>query len=187
METALKPQRADARRNREKIVAGARAVFAEHGLDAQMDEIARRAEVGVGTLYRHFPTKEALVAGLVEARMARMAAEGREIVAEPGEPYADFAAFIRRCAAQHVEDRGLSEVTSTQPPETFRRAAEDSGLVAVGSTLLERAREAGAIRADAAVEDIGIVMCGLGAVLKSWGPPAGERYVELLLDGMRPR
>ena len=185
METALKPLRADARRNREKIVVAARAAFAEHGLDAQMDEIARRSEVGVGTLYRHFPTKDALVAALVEARMATMAAGGREILDAPGAPFDDFATFIRRCAAVHVDDRGLAEVISTQPPETFRRAAEETGLATVGGELLARAVADGSARADAQVGDIGIVMCGLGAVLKSWGPEAGERYVTLLLDGLR--
>ena len=185
METALKPLRADARRNREKIVAAARAAFAEHGLEAQMDEIARRSEVGVGTLYRHFPTKDALVAALVETRMATMAAAGRAILEHPGAPFEDFTAFIRRCAEVHGDDRGLSEVISTQPPETFRRAADETGLAAVGAELLGRAVADGSARADAEVGDIGIVMCGLGAVLKSWGPDAGERYVALMLAGLR--
>src|SRR5688572_33033457 len=102
MDTATKPLRADARRNRERIVAAARAAFAEYGLDAQMDEIARRAELGVGTLYRHFPTKDALVAALVEARMSRMAELGREVLAGDGDPAADFERFIRSCAGQHI-------------------------------------------------------------------------------------
>jgi AcrR family transcriptional regulator len=180
-----KPLRADARRNRERIVAAARVAFAEYGLDAQMDEIARRAELGVGTLYRHFPTKEALVAALVEARMSRMAELGREVLAGDGDPAADFERFIRSCAGQHIEDRALSQVISTQPTETFRQAAQDSGLLEVGAAVLERAQRAGAVRDDASVDDIGITMCGLGAVLESWGPPACERYVELLLAGLR--
>ena len=185
MVTALKPQRADARRNREKIVACARDAFAEYGLDAQMDEIARRAGVGVGTLYRHFPTKDALVAAMVEAKMARLAEIGRAVLADPGDPWEDFAAFIERCAAQHEEDRALAEVISTQPPETFRQAAEDAGLTEAGAQLMERVKAVGAMRDDAVVEDIGITMCGHGAVLRSWGPDAAKRYVTLLLAGLR--
>src|SRR5687767_3365574 len=77
-----KPLRADARRNREKVMAAARGAFAEHGSEAQMDEIARRAEVGVGTVYRHFPTKEALCGALIEDTFARLADEARAALDE---------------------------------------------------------------------------------------------------------
>jgi AcrR family transcriptional regulator len=186
MPTIPKPLRADARRNREKIVVAAQAAFAQDGLETQMDAVARRAEVGVGTLYRHFPTKDALLAAIVEVRMARMAAIGREIAAAPsGDAFADFASYVRRCAEHHVEDRALSQVTATQPPGTFRQAAESTGLIGAVDLLLSRAKAAGAVRADARTEDVGLVMCGLSAVLQSWGPQFGPRYVELVLDGLR--
>src|SRR5688572_26849387 len=164
MDTATKPLRADARRNREKIVGAARAAFAEYGLDAQMDEIARRADVGVGTLYRHFPTKDALVRAIVVAHMEGMAERGREIVAEGREdPWDAFAGFMRLCGEKHLDDRGLAEVMSTQPAQTFQQAAYDSGLVAAMEQLLERAQEAGKARADARVTDVPLVMCSIGA------------------------
>jgi AcrR family transcriptional regulator len=177
-----KPLRADARRNRERIVEAARAAFAEHGLDAQMDDIARRADVGVGTLYRHFPTKDALVRAIVQARMEAMADEGRRLAEEGGDAWEAFAAFIRHCG---LFDHALTPVVSTQPPETFRDAAQESGLIEVGRLLLGRAQEAGAVRPDTRVEDIPLTMCGLGAVLRNWDEDAGRRYLELVLGGFR--
>ena len=77
-DAAARPLRADARRNREKVIAAARAAFAEQGREAQMDDVARRAEVGVGTVYRHFPTKEALLEALIEDTFAQIAERTRE-------------------------------------------------------------------------------------------------------------
>ena len=79
-ELADKPLRADARRNREKVLAAARAVFADQGVDAQMDDVARRADVGVGTVYRHFPTKDALLTALTDELFAVVAAHARELL-----------------------------------------------------------------------------------------------------------
>ena len=184
MDTATKPLRADARRNREKIVAAARAAFAENGLDAQMDEIARRADVGVGTLYRHFPTKDALVRAIVVSHMEGMAQRGRNVVDKDDEdPWEAFAGFMRLCGERHLQDRGLSEVMSTQPAQTFQQAAVDSGLVDAMDQLLRRAQAAGRVRADARVEDVPLVMCSIGAVLRSSGEPGARRFMELVLDG----
>jgi AcrR family transcriptional regulator len=182
---SVRPLRADARRNREKIVEAARAAFGEYGLETQMDDIARRAGVGVGTLYRHFPTKDALVRAIVEAHMAAMAEHGREILARDGEPWEQFAGFLRKCAEKNLSDRALAQVLSTQPATTFRDVAADVQLVAVGEQLLQRAQAAGGARADATVDDIPIVMCGLAGVLESWGEDAGRRYLQLMLDGLR--
>jgi AcrR family transcriptional regulator len=184
MDIATKPLRADARRNREKIVVAARAAFAEYGLDTQMDEIARRADVGVGTLYRHFPTKDALVRGLVVAHMEEMAARGQAIAdEEQQDPWDAFAGFLRLCGEKHLNDRGLGEVMSTQPAQTFQQAAYDSGLVAAMEQLLQRAQAAGTARADARVTDVPLVMCSIAAVQRSWGEPGARRFMELILDG----
>ena len=184
MSTAAKPLRADARRNRERIVAAARTAFAEYGLDAQMDEIARRADVGVGTLYRHFPTKDALVRALVVAHMEGMAERGREIVAaDDPDPWAAFAGFMRLCGDKHLADRGLAQVMSTQPARTFEQAARESGLVDAMDQLLRRAQASGRARPDVRVDDVPLVMCAIGAVLESWGEPGARRFMELVLDG----
>jgi AcrR family transcriptional regulator len=184
MDTATKPLRADARRNREKIVAAARSAFAEYGLDAQMDEIARRADVGVGTLYRHFPTKDALVRAIVVSHMEGMAERGRSVLADTdADPWDAFAGFMRLCGDKHLADRGLAQVMSTQPARTFEQAAHESGLVDTFDQLLQRAQAAGRARRDARVEDVPLVMCAIGAVLESWGEPGARRFMEIILDG----
>jgi AcrR family transcriptional regulator len=184
--TVPKPLRADARRNREKIVAAARAAFAEYGLDAQMDEIARRADVGVGTLYRHFPTKDAMVRAIVLTHMEGMAERGREVLAAPdADAWEAFAGFMRLCGEKHLADRGLAQVMSTQPARTFEQAARDSGLVDTMEAILQRAQRAGQARSDARVEDVPLAMCAIGSVLQTWGEPGARRFMELVLDGLR--
>jgi AcrR family transcriptional regulator len=183
-----RPLRADARRNREKIVAAARETFSAQGLDAQMDDVARAAGVGVGTLYRHFPTKDALVAAMVVDKMALMAGLAPGYL-EPADrdPWEAFTAFVDACAEQHIADRALTQVTSTQPAATFLQAAHDTGLLENIGKLLARAQDAGIARQDLEATDVGIMMCGLGAVLESFGVGGGRRHLALMLAGMRNR
>ena len=133
--------RADARRNREAIVCAARELFAEKGMDAQMDEIARRAKVGVGTVYRHFPAKEDLLDGLITRRFERLAERAAEAVdtASQGEPWEAFRGFIEWSAGLQAGDRALSEAMATRS-ERMHDAAVASGLI----TQLERLLELGA-------------------------------------------
>src|SRR5690242_8135354 len=107
--TGERPLRADARRNREAIVKAARAVFAQYGREAQMDDVARRAKVGVGTVYRHFPTKEALLEALAQDRFAQIAGFAQDAL-EVADPWEAFAGFLRRCAEVNASDRALSQV-----------------------------------------------------------------------------
>lgn len=182
-----RPLRADAVRNREKIVAAAREVLAEYGLTAQMDDIARRAGVGVGTLYRHFPTKDALVRALVLDRFTMFAGFGREALAREGDdPWAVFSDWMWRCAEHHHADRALSELLSSFPAEIPRQAARETGLADVTAEMVRRARNAGVVRADATPQDVPLLMCGLGAVLHShWGEDAWRRYFTIGLDGLK--
>jgi AcrR family transcriptional regulator len=183
-----RPLRADARRNREKIVTAARETFCAKGLDAQMDDVARAAGVGVGTLYRHFPTKDALVAAMVADRMAVMAdLAPAYLEASDRDPWEAFVAFTHACAEQHLLDRTLTQVTSTQPASTFLRAAQETGLMENIGRLLQRAQDAGIARADLEPTDVGLMMCGLSAVLQSFGEEGGRRHLGLMLAGMRNR
>lgn len=177
-----KPLRADARRNREKIVAAARDAFTALGTNAQMDDIAMRAQVGVGTLYRNFPTKDALVAAIVLAQMEENAAIARELLERDGPAWDVFCEFVERAG---TKDQALAEVMSTQPAETFLNALGASGLAESAAEMMRRAQAEGTLRPDAGIEDIQIFMCGLGAVLRNFGPDRGRRYVEVMLDGMR--
>ena len=103
--------RADARRNRARIVEAARELFAEHGLDAQIDDIAEQAEVGVGTLYRHFPTKDDLVAALAAEHFAALAELARECIAME-DPWDAFETYMRGSAEIHSADLALSEASA---------------------------------------------------------------------------
>jgi AcrR family transcriptional regulator len=179
--------RADARRNREAVLAAARERFGECGLECQMEDIARTAGVGVGTVYRHFPTKDDLIAALVADRFKRLAEHAREALAEE-DPWEAFCELMRHAAAIQILDRGLSEFISSEP-QLGQREAVRSGLVDATAELIAKAQQAGGMRKDAVVEDVPTLICGLGAVTAG---AAGnmpelnwERYVEIMLDGLR--
>jgi AcrR family transcriptional regulator len=144
--------RADARRNRERVLAAARGLFAQRGKDAQMEDIARAADVGVGTVYRHFPTKDDLVAALADERFARLEEKATQCL-EVDDPWEAFRQFMRYSAEVQAEDRALSEVMAERP-EMMRGAAAESGLWEPMSTLVARAQEAGVMRADVVPEDV---------------------------------
>lgn len=186
--TTCRPQRADARRNREKILDAAMRAFSETGLDTQMDDLARRAGVGVGTLYRHFPTKEELVRALIVHHMSALAEVARRrLEAANDDPWEAFAGFLLESAERHERERLLSQVLATQPSSWFRHAAVvETRLAERAAELLRRAQAAGAARPDASGDDIPMIMCGLSAVLEAdWGPDAWRRYMQLMLEGLR--
>ena len=119
-------QRADARRNRKRILAAAREQFAEHGLDVHVEQIARAAGVGVGTVYRHFPAKEDLLQALADERFACFAENAREALDDP-DPWNGFCEFMRESGRVTAEDRALSEAMD-QLPDLCAAAAEKVGL-----------------------------------------------------------
>lgn len=183
--TERTPQRADARRNRQRVLDAARSLFAERGLDVPMDEIAAAAGVGVGTVYRHFPNKGDLLEALVEYRFSALAETARKSL-EIEDPWEAFADFMRRSAQLMVEDRGVSEAMD-QRPLMCDAAASRAELVELSEKLLKRAQEAGTVRPDVVQADIPNLLCGLGratgaraGALDSW-----ERYVEIMLAGLR--
>jgi AcrR family transcriptional regulator len=184
--TPPKRLRADAARNREKVLAAARAAFAERGSEAQVEDIARRAGVGVGTVYRHFPTKQELAQALVEERFARIVAYAGALLDEP-DPWRAIERSFEFCATTQEQDRSVAEVLATVagheatgPPEHMR-----DELRAINERMLARARAAGAIRPDLTADDMPPLYCGLASVVRAgvdW-----RRYLQLLLDGLRPR
>jgi AcrR family transcriptional regulator len=178
-----RPLRADARRNRAAIVRAARAVFARHGRDAQMDDVARRAKVGVGTLYRHFPTKEALLAALAEDRFRQLAGIATETL-EIADPWEALATFMHRGTELHANDRALGELLVGEPGMMRDAAMATEGLQPAIEQLVTRAQAAGAVRADARWEDIPMAFCALCHVE---GPPRAswQRLLALVLDGLR--
>jgi AcrR family transcriptional regulator len=174
--------RADARRNREKVISAARAVMARKGLDAQMEEIARRAGVGVGTVYRHFPTKDDLVEALAGARFERLAELAHEAL-EKDEPWGAFCDFMRSAAKIQTEDLALSEVLTSRP-ETMQRAADAVGILDLTAEIMGRAQESGALRTDAEPTDVPMMMCALAGTCRN--PKMDpERYMAIVIDGLR--
>ena len=181
-----RPLRADARRNREKVLAAARAVFSEHGREAQMDDVARRAEVGVGTVYRHFPTKEALIEALMVDSFQAIAAQATAAL-EIEDPWEAFASVLWRGAEIMSADRALSEVFASIPGAMDDASATVEGLRQSMSTLMERAQSAGVLRDDAEVDDIPMLMCGIGSATKKEHRCSApwRRHLTIVLDGLR--
>src|SRR5215218_8761888 len=130
--------RADARRNREAVIAAAKRLFADQGLDAQMPDVAKAAKVGVGTVYRHFPTKDDLVAALVAERFERLAQKAREDL-EMADAWEGVCDFIRFAAQIQADDRGLCEVMGSRP-EVMEAAATAAGLPELCDRLVKRAQ-----------------------------------------------
>lgn len=156
--------------------------MARKGLDAQIEEIARAAGVGVGTVYRHFPTKDDLVEALAMARFERLAELAREALAVE-DPWDGFESFMRASAAIQTDDRAISEVLTSRP-ETMARAAESVDILGLVSELMGRGQAAGVIRADADPRDVPMLMCALaGSFCNPHTRP--ERYIGIVLDGLR--
>jgi len=168
------------------VIESARKQFAAHGLDAQIDEIARGAGVGVGTVYRHFPTKESLLEALAQTRFERLAEEGRRALgADDGwEGFVDFMTYSARTMA---EDRLLSEAME-QHGQMCGQAAESVGLMEITTALIDRAKAEGKLRADTEPWDVPGLICGIGrAVRTAPGAPAlsWQRHLEIILAGLR--
>jgi len=187
---SVRPLRSDARRNRERIIVAARASFAEFGPDAQMDDIARRAGVGVGTLYRHFATKDALVGELIRLRLAEFAERARRKLAEEPDPWEAFASLLREHAEIVSDDAAQQRMIWAATDEALAHAEPAIlELTAALETLIGRAKEAGVVRKDLDVDDVRTLMCGLGAVMAADRlgvmPYDWRRQLEFALAGMR--
>jgi len=184
-----RPLRADARRNHQRILESARGVFAEYGVDAQMDDVARSAGVGVGTVYRHFPTKEALMVELVRQKFRDFAAGAREALAGDGEPFAVFADVLRRNADELARDAGMQQVLSGAGEHIWAQAqTEVDELNALTAELIAHAQHAGRMRPDVRATDIGMLMCGLCATMTQSRPGFDwHRHLELGIDTLRAR
>lgn len=182
-----RPLRADARRNRERVLATAKAAFAADGLSVPLDELARRAGVGPGTLYRHFPTKEALIEAVVLDRLEGLAGEGRAL-GDAADPGAAFFGFLDRLVAEAGPKRDLFDaLASAGVPigPAVSRAADD--MRAQISRLLTRAQQAGAVRDDIGSGELTALLSGMLFAMQS-RPDADQALVRtVFMDGLRVR
>ena len=178
--------RADARRNRQAVIDAARKLFADKGLEAKMPDVARAANVGVGTVYRHFPTKDHLIAAIAAQHFDRMAERGREDL-KLTDAWEGICDFIRFAIQIQADDRGLCEVVSSRP-DLMDTAARAAGLPELGDELVKRAQRSGQLRPDLEWEDLPMIACGVGHITEAGPPPSVGRWprlVEIILDGLR--
>jgi AcrR family transcriptional regulator len=179
--------RADAARNRAAILAVARDVFAEQGLEAPLEVIAARAGVGIATLYRRFPTREKLVAAALVEKIAQYA-EAAEQALEVPDPWAGFAWFVQRICELQACDRGLGDLLSMtlsagEQIEQLRRTANENVIA-----LIDRAKASGTLRDDFVGEDLLLLLIATAAVMqvtRADAPDAWRRFVALALDAFR--
>lgn len=179
--------RVDAERNRAALLDAAREVFAEQGLEAPLEEIALRAGVGIGTLYRRFPTRGQLVAAALVDKVTQCAQAAQQALAVP-DPWAGFTSFVEQICEMQADDRGLSDLLSMALPadehiEELRRLANDRVVA-----LLERAKAAGSLREEFVGEDLLLLLIAHAAVAhvtRQDAPDAWRRFVALMLDAFQ--
>ncbi len=178
--------RADARRNREAILASARELFARDGDRAQMDEIAAHAGVGMGTVYRHFPTKADLLTEMVRSRFTRfteIALEAEQVE----DPFEALQQLITRSAEQVEDDAGFQlAMMGSDELEWEGIEQEKAAFAEPAIRIIERAVDAGAARSDLTFADFPMVMCGITATMYySPGGAEWRRYLELIMSGLK--
>lgn len=176
--------RADAQRNRERILDAAREVFAEHGLDASLTEVARRAGVGVATLFRRFPTREDLVTATFSERLGTFAQAAYASSRDP-DAWHGFCALLEEAAALQSGDLGFTEVLTRSFPSVRSFEAERVRAFTLFTDVVTRAKAAGALREDFVAEDFPVVlMAHAGVVSATAGaaPSAGPRLIAYLLQ-----
>ncbi|MFC7529330.1 TetR/AcrR family transcriptional regulator [Actinoplanes sp. GCM10030250] len=176
--------RVDAERNRQRILTAARRAFADLGLDVPMEEIAKRAGVGVGTLYRRYPTRTDLVAAAFETKMCAYADAARQALADP-DPWHGFCCYVEKVCAMQAGDRGFTTVLTMTFPTAKQFEASRDQAFADFTTLIERAKAVGRLRADFATEDMPMFLMANAGVLTSIGdaaPDAWRRFVAYLLQ-----
>ncbi|UED86492.1 TetR/AcrR family transcriptional regulator [Streptomyces profundus] len=181
--------RADARRNRERLLAEARAAFAEHGTGASLEEIAARAGVGIGTLYRHFPSRQHLLEALLREHFDALGASGRELLASHA-PWPALTEWTRAFVAATTTFRGLTgEVTHTLDHAGSSLHAACRAMREAGEALLDRARKAGEVRPDVTTADFFVLVSGV-AWAHEQGPADSHERIDRLLTvifaGIRP-
>jgi AcrR family transcriptional regulator len=182
---APRPKRADARRNYEKLLAAAREAFAEEGTSATLEDVARRAGVGIGTLYRHFPTRPDLLEAVYLDEVQAICDAAEKYVDLP--PWEALTGWLREFVSFAATKRALAEEMFTyldRDADVFKSCA--TAIYGAGEGLLQRAQEAGEVRPDTDIADVTKMVAGIAAV-KTADPEQIDRIVAMALDGLRVR
>jgi AcrR family transcriptional regulator len=186
-ETRKRPLRRDAERNRDRIVEAARAAFASDGLDVSVEEIARRAGVGMGTLYRRFPTKGDLIDAILEDAFSEIC-QAADAALELEDGWVGFTTFLERVFELHVRNRGLKDVIASGQHDRRRLDAARARMRPRIAALIARAQEQGTLRLDFAPEDMPMLFWTGGRVAEltsAVAPELWRRYLGFVLDGLR--
>ncbi|MDX6677199.1 MAG: hypothetical protein QOE31_1251 [Solirubrobacteraceae bacterium] len=185
--TPERPLRRDAERNRRRILDAASEAFAEEGLSVTLDEIAHRAGVGVGTVYRRFPDKEQLIEALFEHRMQEFAALAEDCL-QAEDPWEGLVRFLENATRQHACDRGFKEVALSGGHGLDRVARARQLMFPLVSRLVARAQDDGSLRADIAPTDVPLLQLMLGSLsecTRNADPDVWRRFLGIITDGLR--
>src|SRR5215207_722992 len=179
--------RADARRNHERLLTAARATFDEHGADASLDDIARRAGVGIGTLYRHFPTRSDLLAAVLSDEIEALTTEAERLLSSPN-PGDALIGWLRAVVTHAAASRGLAATLFCAPDDDrFASGPVCVQMRSAGARLLARAQETGDVRADIDNSDLFTLVNGIAWATEqaSGDRETADRLLSLMLDGLR--
>jgi AcrR family transcriptional regulator len=185
--TPERPLRRDAQANRDRIVAAARGAFAAHGIAVSVEEIARSSDVGMGTLYRHFRTKEDLVDAVLEDAFEEIVVAAEQALAEE-DAWVGFRSFLERVFAAHCMNRGLKDIIATRTHGATKADAMRARIRPLLRLLVERAQKQGALREDFTPEDMPLLFWTNGRVIEATAGVAPElwrRHLGMMLDGLR--
>ncbi|HTU88445.1 MAG TPA: TetR/AcrR family transcriptional regulator [Solirubrobacteraceae bacterium] len=186
-EAPERPLRKDAERNRQRILDAARELFAEQGLGVTLNDVAHHAGVGVGTVYRRFPEKTQLVEELFEQQIAQLIALMEEGLDDP-DPWQGLTGFLRRNLEMQACDRAFRQIILGTPDGAQRVAQTRARMFPLGAKLVQRAKDAGALRSDFQPEDLPMLVLMLTTILDSARdvePELWRRYLEIIIQGMR--
>ncbi|MFF2327798.1 MULTISPECIES: TetR/AcrR family transcriptional regulator [unclassified Streptomyces] len=185
--TPARPMRADARRNYDRLLEEARTAFAEHGTDASLEDIARRAGVGIGTLYRHFPNRHALMGAVFQEAVGSLIARSHELT-RAEQPCGALVEWLGAIITHAGEYRGLAQaLMSTSRDKNSALSQCNVPLREAGSTLLTRAQASGAVRADVSIDDV-LQLTNAIALAAEQAPDDPElagRLLMLTLQGLK--
>jgi AcrR family transcriptional regulator len=180
-----RPKRADARRNYEKVLTAAREAFAEGGESTALEEIARRAGVGIGTLYRHFPNRQALLEALYVDEVEEVCRSAAQL--DDGDPWEALNGWFERFIAYLATKRALAhELLNYLDPDAQLFQVCRASLFEAGEPLLKRAQEAGVVRPDVSIAEVIQMVIGI-AKIPAGDPRQNEHILRIALDGLRYR
>lgn len=182
-----KPLRADAERNRRRIVDSARELFASHGIDITLDDVAAHAKVGIGTVYRRFSCKEELIDGVFERRLEEMLAAAERAL-EAADPWEGLVQFLAEVCEEMASDRGLGDVVLGLGDGCHGITQVRQRIDPFFVRIIDRALESGQLRPDVAVNDFYPILGMIGATVEfasAVDSPNWRRYFTIMLDGLR--